>query len=261
MVNSSDKWARLAVLSPARTGAMPEQKSLFDDCWGTVVDIDIQMREDEDEMRFYNQQVLTVLVDNTDISFPERGNLPTNEATGELKVDEEGKLVRAHRNSKVGQQEVLYNSLSVPWEGEISNILGIHGHFVRKGTKRTREDIAREQAARAAGEKTKRSNEPPYGRYLVEWDRYDNDVRKRAGLPAITATASSIKVEAVQGDVPAIEELAEGRSFIELLTEVRTKYPSLTPMTKREEMNRLVSDGVLRESIEDGKTIYRRVEG
>lgn len=254
-----DKWARLAVLSPARSGEMPEQKSLFEDFWGVVTDIDIQLKEDEDDKRFYNQQVLTVLIDNTDMSVEERSSLPTDEATGALKANEDGSLVRPHRNSKAGQQEILYNSLSVPWNGEIANILGIHGHFLRKGVKRTREDIAKEQAARAAGEKTKRDNSVPYGRYLVEWDRYDNDVRRRAGLAPITEVASAKKVEAA-AETPEFVDLADGKTFIEILTEVRTKYPALTPMAKREEINRMVSEGSLRETTENGKTIYRKGE-
>ena len=260
-MTTTSKWERMAVLSPARSGELQEQKSMFDDCWGTVVDLDIRMEEDQEDGTFYNQLFTTVKIDNTDLTFDERTSLPTNKETGELLRDENGALVRPNKNSKYGQQEILFNSLGIPWEGLIENIMGLHGHWLRKGVRKTREDIAAEKAARDRGEKVKRDwSQVPYGRYLIEWDKYDNEIRRLAGLPAITVSAASLQraVEEVQGPSGTIEDVADGLSFIQLINKVRSSHKGLQPQATRDNLSRLVTEGILRL---DDSGIYHKVGG
>src|SRR3990167_2205442 len=265
-----NKWERLAVLSPAVSGELVAQTSLFDDCWGTVVDIDIALGEDEVEKRFYNQQIITVRIDNTDLEFTERASVPTDPETGELAKNEDGSYKRPARSSKIGVQETLYNNLGVPWEGSIANIMGIHSHWLRKGVRKTRDDIEAEKEARARGEKVVRDrNEVPYGRYLVEWDYYDNDVRKAQGLPPILVTAEKVGVVKAGSDKQLdqissvkIEDLVDGKTFMELLKIVRTQYPDMQSQATRVNLTKIGRDGTL-ELVEGGKNgvIYNKVRG
>ena len=268
---ATNKWDMLSVLSPAKTGALKEQTSLFDDFSGTVIDIDHRVGESEEDGHFYGQAVFKVLIDNTDLEVEERWNMPTDDKTGQPARDADGELIRPGATSKWGRFEGLMATLEIPWAGDVSNLMGIHGHWLRKGTKRTRDDIAKEQADRKAmieaGEKPPKRdrNEFPYGRYLVSWDYYNNEVRKSSGLAPITGTSSSgghIEASTVTIEDPDGElvQLADGRKFLDLLAYIRENRKEMMGYAKREELERLVEAGRLTKESTKGGTVYHAVE-
>src|SRR3990167_122829 len=267
---TTNKWDMLSVLSQAKTGALKESASLFDDFTGTVIDIDHRVGESEEDGHFYGQAVFKVLIDNTDLEVEERWNMPTDEKTGEAARDADGELVRPGATSKWGRFEGLMSTLAIPWAGDVANLMGIHGHWIRKGTKRTRDDITKEQEDRKAmierGEKPPRRdrNEFPYGRYLVSWDFYNNEVRKSVGLTPITSTSESGgKVESggtVDDPDSELVQLADGRKFLDMLAFIREDRKDMMPFAKRETLERLVEGGRLTKEATKGGTIYHAVE-
>lgn len=265
-----NKWDMLSVLSPAKTGALQEQKSLFDDFTGTVVDIDHRVGESEEDGRFYGQAVFKIQIDGSDLEVEERWNMPTDDKTGEPSRNEDGELQRPSARSKWGRFEGLMATLEVPWAGDVSNLLGIHGHWIRKGSKKTRADIEKEQEDRKAmiarGEKPPKrdQNEFPFGRYLVSWDFYDNDVRRSVGLQPITATSESggkaeVGTEKVADPDSELVSLADGETFLNLLSKIRESRKEMTPYAKREELERLVSIGRLTKESTSQGTVYKAV--
>lgn len=255
------------VLSPAVSGKLAETPSAFDDFWGVVTGFTAKVGEDEEDgkTRFYRQMTMNIRLDVPigDVTeMWETYNLPTDPKTGEPLRKEDGSIVRPNKNSKWGVQEVQFDtSLGVPWEGNVMNIVGLHAHFVRKGTRVTRDDIA-------AGKRAPRG-EPPYGRYIVEWDHYDNGVRQAAGLAAITTTFKSVVEEAVAGNTTAdtatvseedaratVAKLAIGKTFLEQYQVIRKDYPDLAQYASRDAINQLVKDGLLVEGEVDGKVVY-----
>lgn len=260
----SNRWSELDAMSPAKTGALKETPSMFDDFHGTVVGIDQRTGEDEEDSRFYRQCIFQLQIDGTDTLVEERWNLPTDPKTGEPLTDNGG-LVRPNKTSKAGRQEVLYDTIGVPWDGSIANIMGIHGHWVRKGIRRTRADIEKERADRQAaldrGERPVRRprEEFPYGRYLVSWDYYDNDVRRTAGLAPITfkgVPEDTAPTKGLSGEDldTAIVSIVNGRTFLEALEEARNNHPELVRHFQgRGVVERLVAEGKLDRDAEKGK--------
>ena len=255
----------LDVLSPAVSGKLQENPSAFDDFWGVVTGFDAKIGEDEEEKRFYRQTVMNIRLDTPigdTVDMWESYNLPTDGKTGEPLMREDGTPARPNANSKWGVQEVQFDTaLGVPWEGRAENLIGLHAHFVRKGTRITREDIAAKKRAP--------KGEPPYGRYVVEWDHYDNDVRKQAGLKPITVTFKGVQESAVKATPvaevapvsdddgrAAVARLAIGKNFLEQYSAVRKDYPTLAKFATRDAINGLIADGLLVEGEVDGKVVY-----
>ena len=257
----------LDVLSPAVSGKLQENPSAFDDFWGVVTGFESKVGEDENEKRFYRQMVMNIRLDvpiGDTVDMWESYNLPTDGKTGEPLVHPDGTVARPNATSKWGVQEVQFDTaLGVPWEGRAENLIGLHAHFVRKGTRLTRDDIAAKKRAP--------KGEPPYGRYIVEWDHYDNGVRQQAGLKPITVTFKNVQESAVSTPVVSasaatptdenesrrlVASLAVGKNFLEQYSAVRKEHPELNTWATRDAITGLISDGLLVESEVDGKTVY-----
>ena len=260
-----NKYGYLDVVSPASGGKLIENPSAFDDFWGTIIDLEVRMGEDDVDKRFYRQLVAKIRLDvalGATSEMEERYNLPTDDKTGEAKVDEHGVPVRPNITSKWGVQEVQFDtSLGVPWQGRGENLLGLHAHFVRKGTRLTRDDInAKKRSPRG---------EPPYGRYIVEWDHYDNDVRQQHGLEAITETFASVQKSSVpasvftSGAVPTealdrsrfVARLAEGKTFLDQYSHIRREHPEIAQHATRGAITELVAQGLLSEGEGPGGSV------
>ena len=268
----TNKYSELDVLSPAVSGKLQENPSAFDDFWGVVVGFTAKVGEDEAEKRFFRQMVMNIRLDvpiGDTLDMWESYNLPTDPATGEPLVHADGTVARPNATSKWGVQEVQFDTaLGVPWEGRAENLIGLHAHFVRKGTRMTREDITAKKRAP--------KGEPPYGRYVVEWDHYDNGVRGQAGLEAITTTFKNVQESAVtpppaadgsssttpgaplteDGARRSVAAMAIGKNFLEQYSEIRKNRPELGKFATRDAINSLVADGLLVEEEVDGKTVY-----
>ena len=264
----TNKYSELDVLSPAVSGKLQENPSAFDDFWGVITGFEAKVGEDEAEKRFFRQMVMNIRLDTPigdTADMWESYNLPTDPATGEALVHADGTFARPNATSKWGVQEVQFDTaLGVPWEGRAENLIGLHAHFVRKGTRMTREDIAAKKRAP--------KGEPPYGRYVVEWDHYDNDVRRQEGLDAIATTFKAVQEQAASTPVGSgvvdtaplteasaratVATLAIGKTFLEQYGEVRKDHPGLAKWATRDAINGLVSDGFLVEADAGGKTVY-----
>ena len=263
-----NKYGYLDVVSPASGGKLIENPSAFDDFWGTVIDLEVRMGEDDVDKRFYRQLVAKIRLDvplGATSEMEERYNLPTDDKTGEAKVDEHGAPVRPNVTSKWGVQEVQFDtSLGVPWQGRGENLLGLHAHFVRKGTRVTRDDIN-------AGKRAPRG-EPPYGRYIVEWDHYDNDVRQQHGLEAITETFANVQKSSAKVPVASsnsvsasilesvdlariVARLAEGKTFLDQYSQIRRERPDLAQHATRGAIAELVTQGLLSEGEGPGGSV------
>ena len=251
------------VLSPAKTGALVVTPSKYEDFWGVITGFTSAGAEvDEESGSFYRQIHMTITMDEGGDEIDERYSLPTDEKTGELKLNEDGKPLRPNATSKWGRQEGLFATLGVPWEGDTANLIGLHAHFVRKGVRITRADIA-------AGKRSPRG-EFPYGRYIVEWRDYNNQIRQAKGLAPITATYDEIKAAAVAMDTPAtpapasLEEgleaaatLAVGKNYLDALTTIRRDHKNLADFFTRETVMKMVADGLLTENPgADGVVVY-----
>ena len=260
----TNKYSDLDVLSPAVSGKLQENPSAFDDFWGVVTGFEAKVGEDDAEKRFFRQMVMNIKLDTPigdTVDMWESYNLPTDPKTGDPLVNEAtGEIARPNASSKWGVQEVQFDtSLGVPWEGRAENLIGLHAHFVRKGTRITREDIAAKKRAP--------KGEPPYGRYIVEWDHYDNDVRKQAGLQAITTTFKQVQSSSVEpaektAGAPVdpqilVAKLAVGKGFLDQYSGIRKDHPELGQYATRDAINNLVKTGLLVEvDGEDGKPVY-----
>ena len=258
----------LDILSPAVTGDLHETPSAFDNFWGVVTGFESRVGQDETsaEKRFFRQLVMTIRLDTPigdTVDMWESYNLPTDPKTGEPLIDPKtGRPARPNASSKWGVQETQLNtSLGVPWEGMAQNLIGLHARFERKGTRMTAADIAAKKRAPRG--------EPPYGRYIVEWDHYDNDVRRAAGLAAITTTFSQVQAGAEKPAAPEVKAVNEGearmfiakgaigKNFLEQYAEVRANMPELAKFATRDAINQLVADGVLVEEDTGGKVVYK----
>ena len=252
-----NNWDQLDVLEAGKTGELKENPSIFNDFWGTLINTEFAMNEDEESGRFYRQAVDTIKIDDMDLEVTEKYNLPTDPKTGEALRNEDGSTARPNKNSKWGVQEGLYAAMQLPWEQTVAGRIGIHGHWIAKGTRLTRADIA-------AGKKSPKG-EPVYGRYMVEWDRYNNDIRKQFELPAKTETKESLSVPVAVEEVAlpsdpeaAVVMVANGKTYLEFLKEVRAKHPSLADVSSREHLERLVEKGMLqKEQTGDGAVVYK----
>ena len=243
--------------------------SAFDDFWATITDMAHATGEDEERHEFYRQIELTLLFDAPigDVAdTPERFNMPTDRKTGGQQVDDEGKPILPSETSKWGRFYAVLDTLGVPWEHKPSRLIGLHAHFQRKGTRVTREDVA-------AGKRAPRG-ELPYGRYVVEWDGYDNALRQSRGLSPITETARKPvevghSVEAalttLDAQAPAATEppevqvamLADGKDFFKVLGAIRTSHKHLAAFANKGALDKLVDDGLLAKQVVDGKEIYK----
>jgi len=253
--------------------------SAFDDFWATITDMAHVTGEDEERHEFYRQIEFTLRFDSPigDVAdTPERFNMPTDRKTGGSLVDETGKPVLPSETGKWGRFYAVLDTLGVPWEHKPSRLLGLHAHFQRKGTRVTREDIA-------AGKRAARG-ELPYGRYVVEWDGYDNAFRQSRGLSSITETAAAttppasnpasdiapgvVHVGTVQ-EAPVLTAssedplevqaaiLAAGKDFFKVLGAIRTSHKHLAPYANKGALDKLVDDGLLAKETVDGKEVYK----
>ena len=250
------------VLSPAKTGALVVTPSKYEDFWGVVTGLTSGGVEVDDESgRFYRQAHLNITMDEGGDEIDERYPLPTDEKTGDPKVGEDGKPVRPNATSKWGRQEGLFGTLGIPWEGDTSNLVGLHAHFVRKGVRVTREDIA-------AGKRSPRGDFP-YGRYIVEWKDYNNQIRTVQGLDPINDTYESIKAAAVGVDrgtaapvdagegLVAAAKLAVGHNYLDALTLIRRDHKALAEFFTRDTVVQMITDGLLKEEPgADGVVVY-----
>lgn len=262
----ADYESALVVMSPAVSGKLVTNPSAFDDYWGTVLGFGFRLGEDTDDKRFYRQMVMDVRLDDpigdaTEVR--ESYNLPTDPKTGGPLLNENGEPARPNANSKWGVQESQFDtSLGIPWEGEVRNVIGLHAHFTVKGTRLSRDDIAK-------GKRAPRG-EPPYGRYIVEWDHYDNDVRARAKLAPITTTFKNVQESAIAPTAPdgsatlastdprlEVAKLAHGKMWIEVFSLIRREHPHLAQYADRDAFASMVKDGLLKEVTgPSGKVIF-----
>lgn len=239
--------------------------SAFDDFWATMSDMSQVLGQDEERHEFYHQIEISLLLDSpigSVADVQEKFNMPTDRTTGRPLLDRNGAPVVPNETSKWGRFYAVLDTLGVPWEHKPSRLIGLHAHFQRKGTRLTKDDIT-------AGKSTPRG-ELPYGRYVVEWDGYDNALRQSRGLSPIlltptppVATTSTVSDDSAQ--VPANDSdpdiaaalLADGKDFMRFLGAVRTTHQSLKAYGSKGALDRLVDDGLLKKSVVDGKEVYQ----
>lgn len=231
IVTNFTEQDELAVFEAA-TGPLDESGGL-NDFFGTIVDYNMDTAKAFDGVGLKRQLKITTQVDaaysksGATFTTNEWFQMPSNK-DGTPKVDAAGKLVRPHKNSKWGRQEMLLKSLGVPYGGKLDGLIGLHAHFQEK-------NLSLEERVQAGKEATVEQYDVK-GRFLVAWDGYDNQIREARGLTPITMTATSSAAQATGTGDPETDALSllirEG-SLIHYVSAIQKERPDLTAFANK----------------------------
>jgi hypothetical protein len=227
----------------------------FDKFWGTVMDAEVKLSEpsnEEGKTGFGPQLTLIIQPDEANFPVYERFRLPTDRKTGEAKR-------LANTNSKLGKfLQQVREVAGVDTSAGVNSIIGAHGLFDTKGVKLSREDVTEGKRIPFG--------ELPHGRYLVEVDYFDQQVRAAKGLPpkgieATPATAVATAPAATQALNPEEEAMGilHGKTFLDYVAEMG-KHPHLAAFKKRTQVEAWLADGLVTAEGTGVKTIFHVVE-
>ena len=244
----------LAAFGPA-AGELGVPVNPYNDFWGVITGFSVTDAEQTkfkdgkktDEKWILRVMRMEILMDDGRVH-NEDFTLPYDKTTGVILTNADGSIKRPDRNSKWGRFESILVGSGLDY-GHPNDLIGLHAHFL----------------ARSVWGEGRNPIEVK-GRYIVEYDGYNNDHRKSLGLskretekcvvtfpepPVVTATTEADKAKKERTALA----LMPGRTRVEILTAL-TKNGLSPKFLQPDYLAKLLTDKVLRLD-DDGKTYLK----